>query len=225
MDIARDILDHRIVDLDGHDVGRVDDVWIELGTSPAVGPLVTGTGALLRHLGRAGRMVAGAAPLVGFQHATRWRELAWADVSSLQRPQLVIKPRKNDMQGRPEGHTPAATCELLYTDLIAMTVIDRNQRKFGVLDARATLPRPQPALLGLIVSHHPRLSSWGLKRFDSTSQHFGGIRRNARYLPVELINARGDNQLHIHVRFEELPRITDAPRAELPPLSDSPHAP
>jgi hypothetical protein len=225
MDIGRDVLDHRIVDLDGHDLGRVDDVWIELGTSPAVGPLVTGTGALLRQLGRVGLAVARAAPLVGFQHATRWRELAWADVSSLQRSQVVITPRANDMRGRPEGHTPVITHELLYTQLIAMKIIDRNEQPLGVVDARATLPSPQPTLLGLIVSHHPRLLSWGMKRFDSTSQRFGGTARSARYLPIELITARGDNQLHIHVRFDDLPVLADAPRAELPPVPDTQDAP
>jgi hypothetical protein len=93
------------------------------------------------------------------------------------------------------------------------------------VDARATLPSPQPTLLGLIVSHHPRLLSWGMKRFDSTSQRFGGTARSARYLPIELITARGDNQLHIHVRFDDLPVLADAPRAELPPVPDTQDAP
>jgi hypothetical protein len=226
MDIGRDVLDHRIVDLDGHDVGRVDDVWIELGPAPTVGPLVTGAGALLRQLGRAGRAVARGAPLVGYQHATRWRELAWSDVSSLQRPQVIIKPRMNDLRGRPEGHTPGGSRELLYTQLIAMAVTDGGGQTLGVIDARATLPPPRPILLGLIVSHHPRLSSWGLKRFDSTSQRFGGTARTARYLPVELITDQGDAQLRTQVRFADLPRIGDAPTAELPaPVRDTPHAP
>ena len=52
MDVGRDLIDHRIVDLDGHDVGRVDDVWIYVADGAAVvSPIVTGTGALLRQLG------------------------------------------------------------------------------------------------------------------------------------------------------------------------------
>ena len=74
MDVGRDLIDHRIVDLDGHDVGRVDDVWIHVADGAAVvSPIVTGTGALLRQLGAVGDRI----KRLGFWHADRWREIVW----------------------------------------------------------------------------------------------------------------------------------------------------
>ena len=77
MDIGRDLIDHRIVDLDGHDVGRVDDLWVYVsGGRATVGPIVSGAAALFQQFGALGRRLQRIAPRVGYRHATRWRELA-----------------------------------------------------------------------------------------------------------------------------------------------------
>ena len=122
------------------------------------------------------------APHVGFRHADRWREIVWDDVHALQRAQVVLEPRLHDLAGRPEGHRPRPGVELLYTDLIRLPVRDPSGRRIGVVDVRTTLPDPEPAVLGLLVAAHPLRRTLGLKRFDSTSQRFGGTRHHTRYL-------------------------------------------
>ena len=63
MDIGRDLIDHRIVDLDGHDVGRVDDLWVCVADGRAVvGPIVSGAGALFQQFGTLGQRLQRIAP-------------------------------------------------------------------------------------------------------------------------------------------------------------------
>jgi hypothetical protein len=100
MDIGRDLIDHRIVDLDGHDVGRVDDLWVYVADGRAtVGPIVSGAAALFQQFGTLGRRLQQIAPHVGYRHATRWREFGWDDVEALQRPQVILSPRLADLAG------------------------------------------------------------------------------------------------------------------------------
>ena len=103
MDVGRDLIDHRIVDLDGHDVGRVDDVWIYVVDGAAVAsPIVTGTGALLRQLGEVGDRIKRLAPHVGFRHADRWREIVWDDVTCCSGPRLCWSHGCTTWQGDPK---------------------------------------------------------------------------------------------------------------------------
>jgi sporulation protein YlmC with PRC-barrel domain len=107
VDVGRDLIDHRIVDLDGHDVGRVDDVWIYVANGAAVvSPIVTGTGALLRQLGGAGDRIQRLAPHVGFRHADRWREIVWDDVQVLQRSTWQGDPKDTGRAQEPSCSTP-----------------------------------------------------------------------------------------------------------------------
>ena len=226
MDVGRDVIDHRIVDLDGHDVGRVDDVWIYVAEGAAVvSPIVTGTGALLRQLGAVGDRITRLARHVGFRHADRWREIVWDDVHELQRAQVVLEPRLHDLAGRPEGHRPRPGVELLYTDLIRLPVRDPSGRRIGVVDVRTTQPDPEPAVLGLLVAAHPLRRTLGLKRFDSTSQRFGGTRHHTRYLAwTEDIQIR-DGAILCPVPFTDLPLLSAAPSSAPPPMPDQPDAP
>ncbi len=226
MDVGRDLIDHRIVDLDGHDVGRVDDVWIYVADGAAVvSPIVTGTGALLRQLGRAGDRIKRLAPHVGFRHADRWREIVWDDVHVLQRPQVVLEPRLRDLAGRPEGHRSRPGVELLYTDLIRLPVRDPSGRRMGVVDVRTTLPDPEPAILGLLVAAHPLRHTLGLKRFDSTSQRFGGIQHHTRYLAWTADLQIRDGVVLCPVPFTDLPLLSAAPPSTPPPMHEQPDTP
>src|SRR6185437_7556550 len=189
VDVGRDLIDHRMVDLEGHDVGRVDDVWIHVADGAAVAsPIVTGTGALLRQLGAVGERIRRLARRAGFRQADRWREIVWDDVQMLLRPQVVLQPRLHDLAGRPEGHRPRPGVELL-----------------------TTLPDPEPAVLGLLVAPHPLRRTLGLKRFDSTSQRFGGTRHHTRYLAWTADVEIRDGAIHCPVPFTDLPLLSAAP--------------
>ena len=226
MDVGRDLIDHRIVDLDGHDVGRVDDVWIHVKDGAAVvSPIVTGTGALLRQLGRVGHRIQRVAARVGFRHADRWREIIWDDVHQLQRPQVVLKPRLRDLAGRPEGHRPRPGVELLYTDLVRLPVRDPSGRRMGVVDVRTTLPDPEPTVLGLLIATHPLRHTLGLKRFDSTSQRFGGTQRHTLYLAWTADLQIRDGAIRCPVPLASLPLLSAAPPSTPPPMPDHPDAP
>ena len=221
MDVGRDLIDHRIVDLDGHDVGRVDDVWIRIhGDAAVVGPIVTGTGALLRQLGRVGGWIGRLAPHVGFSHADRWREIGWDDVDQMQRPQCVLKPRLRDLAGRPAGHEPGAGTEVLYTDLIRLPVRDPSGGRLGVVDVRTTLPTPEAGVLGFLVAAHPLRRTLGLKRFDSTGERFGGTRHDTRYLawsPDVEISGRA---ILCPRPLTSLPLLSAVPPSTPPPMPD-----
>jgi hypothetical protein len=226
VDVGRDLIDHRIVDLDGHDVGRVDDVWIYVADGAAVvSPIVTGTGALLRQLGGVGDRIQRLAPHVGFRHADRWREILWDDVHVLQRAQVVLEPRLRDLAGRPEGHRPRSGVDLLYTDLIRLPVRDPSGRRMGVVDVRTTLPDPEPSILGLLVAAHPLRHTLGLKRFDSTSQRFGGTRHHTRYLAWTADIQVRDGVILCPVPLTDLPLLSAAPSSAPPPMPDQPDAP
>jgi hypothetical protein len=226
VDVGRDLIDHRIVDLDGHTVGRVDDVWIYVPDEAAViSPIVTGTGALLRQFGRVGDRIRRLAPHLGYRHADRWREIVWDDVHQLQRPQVVLEPRLRDLAGRPEGHRRRPGAELLYTELIRLPVRDPTGRRVGVLDVRTTLPDPEPTILGLLVAPHPLRHTLSLKRFDSTSQRFGGARHNTRYLAWSADLQISNAAILCPVPFTDLPLLSAAPPSTPPPMPDQPDAP
>jgi hypothetical protein len=159
VDVGRDLIDHRMVDLEGHDVGRVDDVWIHVADGAAVAsPIVTGTGALLRQLGRVGERI-------------------------------------------------------------------RRLARRAVVDVRTTLPDPDPAVLGLLVAPHPLRRTLGLKRFDSTSQRFGGTRRHTRYLAWTADVEIRDGAIHCPVPFTDLPLLSAAAPSVPPPMPDQADAP
>lgn len=53
MDLFRDVMDKQVVDCDGHKIGKVDDLILQLepGQDPIVSALVTGHGSLAPLLG------------------------------------------------------------------------------------------------------------------------------------------------------------------------------
>ena len=95
---------------------------------------------------------------------------------------MVLSPGCTTSPGDPRDTARARAVELLYTDLIRLPVRDPSGARIGVVDVRTTLPDPEPAVLGLLVAAHPLRHTLGMKRFDSTSQRFGGTRHHTRYL-------------------------------------------
>ena len=58
MDVARDLVDRQLVDRDGRECGRIDDIWIEWDADGGrLGPLVSGASILLDQLGAGGRLL------------------------------------------------------------------------------------------------------------------------------------------------------------------------
>jgi hypothetical protein len=229
IDIGRDLIDHRLMDLDGHDVGRVDDLWIRVAHGRAVAePLVTGAGALFGQFGALGDSLKRAALRLGYRNADRWREFTWSDVHELQRPQVVLVPRAADLAARPEGHDPCDgefEMEMLYTKLIRLPVVDPGNNQMGVVDVRTTLPEPRPAVLGLLIAPHPFRGTLGMKRYDSTGERFAGTARGTKFLPWQLVadmTATGIRSLGL---FADLPLLADAPDAEAPPMPAGADAP
>lgn len=226
MDIGRDLIDHRIVDLDGHDVGRVDDLWICVSEGrAAIGPIVSGAAALFRQFGGLGRRLLRIAPHLGYSHATRWREFGWNDVKALQRPQVVLTPRRADIPARPQGHASRPGQELLYTTLIRLAVRDPTGRTIGVVDVRTTPPDPEPEILGLLVAPHPLRHTLGMKRFDSTSQRFAGTHHHTRYLPWSEVAELGSTAIHSRLALTDLPLLADTPTSQPPPMPDQADTP
>ena len=225
MDVGRDLIDHRIVDRDGHDIGRVDDVWVRTEVDRAViGPIVTGTGALLRQFGRTGDRLMWLA-LHGYPHAARWREFGWHDIHQLQRPQVVLAPRHRDLAAWPEGRKPRHGSAWLYTDLIRLPVCDPGGRRLGVVDARTTPPEPIPEVLGLLVAPHPLRRTLGLKRFDSTGERFAGVRRDTQFLAWTEVTAIRSGAIRCRVPLASLPLLSDTAQSAAPPMPTRPDPP
>ena len=221
MDIGRDLIDHRIVDLDGHDVGRVDDLWVYVsGGRATVGPIVSGAAALFQQFGALGRRLQRIAPRVGYRHATRWREYGWDDVDALQRPQVVLTPRLSDLATRPEGHLPRPGTEMLYTRLIHLPVCDPAGQTIGVVDVRTTLANPEPEILGFLVAAHPLRYTMGMKRFDTTSERFAGTHHNTRYLAWNDIATIDQAAIQSRIALADLPLLSDIPASPPPPMPD-----
>jgi hypothetical protein len=95
----------------------------------------------------------------------------------------------------------------------------------GVVDVRTTLPDPEPSILGLLVAAHPLRHTLGLKRFDSTSQRFGGTRHHTRYLAWTADIQVRDGAILCPVPLTDLPLLSAAPSSAPPPMPDQPDAP
>jgi hypothetical protein len=225
MDVGRDLIDHRIVDRDGHDVGRVDDVWVRGEIDRAViGPIVTGTGALLRQFGRMGDWLTWLA-LHGYPHAARWREFGWHDIDQLQRPQLVLAPRHRDLAAWSGRRKPRHGSEWLYTDLIRLPVRDPGGRRLGVVDVRTTLPEPIPRVVGFLVAPHPLRRTLGLKRFDSTGERFAGVRHDTQFLAWTEVTGIHDGAIRCGVPLASLPLLSATAQSAAPPMPTRPDPP
>src|SRR4051812_32525669 len=98
MDLARDLIDHRIADLDDQDAGMVDDLWITWTEDTAtLGPIVTGTAALLHQLGPLGAGLSSLGARTGWSHANVWREIPWTQIRRIERSQVNLLLRRAEL--------------------------------------------------------------------------------------------------------------------------------
>src|SRR4051794_10182683 len=107
MDLARDLIDHRIADLDDQDAGMVDDLWITRTEDTAtLGPIVTGTAALLHQLGPLGAGLSALAARTGWSHANVWREIPWTKIRRIERSQVNLLLRRAKLPPPPNPPPP-----------------------------------------------------------------------------------------------------------------------
>jgi hypothetical protein len=223
VDLARDLIDHRIADLDDQDAGMVEDIWITWTHEPAtLGPIVTGTAALLHQLGRPGVALSAIATRIGWSHANVWREIPWTQVRRIERPQVkLLLPRAQlpELPGRTRHANTEHTGAMLYSQLINLPVYTRDHRRLGIIDIRTTaLISEPPQILGLLVAVHSRRHSFGLKHFDTTTIRLGGITHGGCFLAWSDIASITDQAIHTDVASGELTPLAAAPNPQPPPM-------
>jgi hypothetical protein len=230
VDLARDLIDHRIADLHDEDAGMVDDMWITWTHDAAtLGPIITGTAALLHQLGRAGVALSAIAAHIGWSHANVWREIPWTDVRRIERPQVkLLLPRAQlpELPHRTSHATTEHTGAMLYSELINLPVFTRDHRRLGIIDIRtAALISEPPQVLGLLVAAHSRRRSFGLKHFDTTTIRLGSITRGGCFLAWSDIARITDQAIHTNAASGELTPLAAAPSPEPPPMPEGPTPP
>jgi hypothetical protein len=223
LDLARDLLDHRIADLEDEDAGIVDDIWITWTHHTAtLGPIVTGTAALLRQLGPFGAALSTLANHIAWSRASVWREIPWTKVRRIERAQAqLLLPRSQlpTLTGRTRQTNTEETGAMLYSQLINLPVLTRDHRRLGVIDIRteALISEP-PNVLGLLVAPHSRRRSFGLKHFDTTTIRLGGITRGGCFLAWSDITHITDHAIHTNAASGELTPLAAAPTPQPPPM-------
>lgn len=98
VDIALGVLDHQLVDADGHNCGKVDDLEITGldGDSPEVVEIIVG-GNAWRTRGRLGKL---AARLTGEAVHVPWQQVdAVTSVVTLKRPAAELRLNRGDERG------------------------------------------------------------------------------------------------------------------------------
>ncbi len=219
MDVARDLVDHQLVDRDGRECGRVDDVWIEWEADGArLGPLMRGTATMLDQLGAAGRLL----QHVGNPRAGRSQPIEWARVARVERSRVLL----TDPPSETARTRQRASGARRYSAIARLPVIDAADERRGVLDLRtqATRGGAAPAILGLIVCRRTWLRTLGMKRYDAAGIPLADIQDHARFVPWNAVTALGD-AIHLGVAFADLPRLGDAPDPGPPPLAPAPEKP
>jgi sporulation protein YlmC with PRC-barrel domain len=230
VDVARDLIDHRIADLDAKDAGIVDDVWVSWRPGDAeLGPIVTGTAALLRQLGRVGACVASLGRRLGWSHAQLWREIPWTHVRRVERPQVRLVMRREELpllpSAQPDRTALGREGTMRYTEFVKLPVWTQDGRRLGILDVR-TAPHTTgaPAVFGLILAERPLGRSLGMKRYDTTTVRIGGVRRGC-FLAWDDVMAVNADGIRARRAADELVSITDAPRPQAPPMPEGPVPP
>ena len=101
-----------------------------------------------------------------------------------------------------------------FSTLLRLPVVDSAGARMGLLDVRTSEPAPPtaPAILGLLLSPHPRAGSRGLKRHDAAlSPRRRRTQAHSRYAPWHQIASINLDAVQLHCRFEDLPAITFPP--------------
>jgi hypothetical protein len=225
MDLARDLIDHLIVDCDDQDSGMVDDLWIERdGASASLGPLVTGSAALIAQLGFLSGPVARAGAALRLRHAAVWREIGWQQIERVERPQtrLLLGRAELSLLPGPESPKPGA---LLFTQLSQLPVVTADGHRLGLLDIRTEQHTgTPPTVLGLIASPQ-RGHSFALKRYASTAPRFGGIAHRALFVPWSQIASLSADAITTSAPLEALQPLVCAPDPGPPPMPKATESP
>jgi hypothetical protein len=225
VDLARDLIDHRIADLEDQDAGMVDDLWVTWhhGTA-ALGPIVTGAAALLTQVGPFQTMLIALSRRIRCSHARVWREIPWRQVRRIERPQVkLLVPRADLAHSADRSQTLVSDQrgQMLYSQLCNLPVATRDHQRLGIIDVRtAPLISEPPQVLGLLIAPHPRRRSLGLKQFDTTAVRLGGIPRGGRYLPWEDISRITSDAIHTNAASGELAPLATAPNPQPPPMPE-----
>ena len=213
MDVARDLVDRQLVDRDGRERGRVDDLWIEWDTGGArLGPLASGAAIVLDQLGAAGRLL----QHVGGRRARRSHSIGWASIIRVERSRVLIADEPADMR---HAHSPSPG-RRRYSAIARLAVIDSDGERRSVLDLRseAALGGTAPSILGLIACRRTWLRTLGMKRYDAASVPLADVQSHARFVPWNAI-AVIDDAIRLGVAFADLPRLRDAPDPGPPPIA------
>jgi hypothetical protein len=219
VDIGRDLIDHRLTDTDDQDAGMVDDLWITWhDTTARLGPLVTGTAALIGQLGRMATPLTHAARRIGWTHAQVWREIPWDRIDRVERPQVVLLIARAQLSTLPVRSQPTTpTNAILYTQLIKLPVRTKDGARLGIIDVR-TGPQTAaaPTILGLLLAPHPHTYTLGMKRYDTTTTRLGGI-PGGFYLAWADITTL-THTITTRLTKDELSPLANAPQPALPPM-------
>jgi hypothetical protein len=219
MDVARDLVDRQLVDRDGRECGRVDDVWIEWDADGArLGPLATGAAIVLDQLGAAGRLL----QHIGGARAQRSRAIEWASVARVERSRVLLAYDPAHMTQA----QPSSPNRRRYSGITRLPVIDATGERRGVLDLRSetVLAGAAPSILGLIVCRHTWLRTLGMKRYDAAGVPLADVQDHARFVPWDAVTAL-DDAIRLRVAFADLPRLSNAPDPGPPPLAQAPEKP
>jgi hypothetical protein len=219
MDVARDLVDRQLVDRDGRECGRVDDVWIEWDADGGrLGPLASGAAIVLDQLGAAGRLL----QHIGGARARRSRPIEWASVARVERSRVLLAHESAHMTQT----QPPSLGRRRYSAITRLPVIDATGEQRGVLDLRTKTPRggAAPSILGLIVCRRTWLRTLGMKRYDAVGVPLADVQDHARFVPWNAVTAL-DDAIRLGVAFTDLPRLSDAPDPGPPPLAPAPQKP
>jgi hypothetical protein len=219
MDVARDLVDRQLVDRDGRECGRVDDVWIEWDADGArLGPLASGAAIVLDQLGAAGRML----QHIGGARARRSRPIEWAGVARIERSRVLLACDPADATQT----QPPSPRRRRYSTISRLPVIDATGERRGVLDLRSetALAGAAPSILGLIVCRRTWLRTLGMKRYDAAGVPLADVQDHARFVPWSAVTAL-DDAIRLRAAFADMPRLGDAPDPGPPPRAQAPEGP
>ena len=140
-----DLIGSKVVDADGHDMGRVGDVWLvqdgppigAFGAALRVEALVVGRFGLASRAGYEREDVRGPAPIAWFLHRqTAHRPVVpWNDIASIEEGRIRLRARHDDVD-RPRSHEERTAGRRISAglELLDRQLVDPDGRMAGKVD-------------------------------------------------------------------------------------------